>query len=957
MTSGTGQFAQTYTGTTTDAHAITAASLTSGTAFKVTSSNNTAANTSWTGSQFNATNAQSTTAATGYLYGTDFEFTQAATIAGNNESAVNIAIAASGGSPTDNTVSSILNIANNDDATGNLVQATDAIKITATTANNIINGINFNGTIQTNLIYTSSNNYTVTAAGAVTQAGNLTLTGANPTISATSTNANLTLQTNGTGILAIATTGAGTINVGTTNTTTIGIGNTTAATQTLIQGGTGTSALGLQVGTGGTINVGTNVAGNVNIGTTVGTAATAITGGTGATAVSIQSGASGTLSLGTTNQTSTLNMGNTSALSTTSISGGTGATAVQILQGAGGTVTIGGTGTNSVVSIQCGASTGTACGFANNATDHTTTIGSATGASLTAIQGGTSGITLTSGNTVETILTSGSTIKTNSNSTTAFRVVNSNNFAVLSVDTNAAGTNNTLRIMDGTATGAYLGLAYNAGTSTGTIAASTGTTAVGSGTGAISVLAGTSSAITITANATSLWRTTAGTLTMQSGTSSDLILTSGSGIVQISGSSVVKLGTSAGDPGTCTAGAIVYNTSTNTLRGCQGGSLTWNDLVNTTIPTMQQTYTASTGSTTPEVKLDVTRAAFDIQGDNAGTVTTLLNVRSGTGSGLGTAVLSVASSGTTTFQSDTNQDLLFIDATALEIQIGNGTAHSTDAVTLILDNYQPVTAGAEPTNADGAMYYDADNGLFRCGVGGFWQNCSINSIQNSYVFEEEFVSGTTTTGQIGALGWNASTIGAAPTYSYNTTMTPNSDRPGVFGITTPGTTSQGGTIWLGGNGTTGTQIVNTTNDIKASVAIGATVTNAVVRVGLLNETTSTTSGNEGIWIETDGGAVTNQWRYCYGTGSAATCANVTTANGFSSNHTATASTWVSIQIRVLSTTSAIFCVDGDCATKTMTGIGTTNRVNPAIVCYTSTGSARSCFVDYYQISGTTSAAR
>jgi hypothetical protein len=186
MASGTGRFIQGYTGTTTDAHSITANSLTTGSALSVTSTNNSGASaTAWSANKLVVTNLQGTTAAV--VTGLDVQFTQSATIAGNTESVANFAIAASGGSPTDNTVDAIVNIANNDTATGNLVNATDGLRVTAGTANNIINGISLVGTFQTSLI--TSGVFNVAASGLVTSvglnagAGNITQT-AGSTISA-----------------------------------------------------------------------------------------------------------------------------------------------------------------------------------------------------------------------------------------------------------------------------------------------------------------------------------------------------------------------------------------------------------------------------------------------------------------------------------------------------------------------------------------------------------------------------------------------------------------------------------------------------------------------------------------------------------------------------------------------------------------------------------------------------
>ncbi|HVQ43378.1 MAG TPA: hypothetical protein VMT30_00205 [Candidatus Saccharimonadia bacterium] len=179
LASGAGTFAQAFTGTG-DAHTITANALTTGSAFKVTSANNTAANTAWSAISLNPTNAQATTAVSGanLIAGLDLEFVQAATVAGNTETVANLAVAANGGSPADSTVASILNLANNDTATGNQITVTDALKIQGA---NVTNGINFSGTFGTNLI--TASNFSVTGSGDLTAAGTITGSTAVKTIS------------------------------------------------------------------------------------------------------------------------------------------------------------------------------------------------------------------------------------------------------------------------------------------------------------------------------------------------------------------------------------------------------------------------------------------------------------------------------------------------------------------------------------------------------------------------------------------------------------------------------------------------------------------------------------------------------------------------------------------------------------------------------------------------------
>jgi len=176
LQSGTGFFQQTYTGTTTDAAQITANSvttanalevsatgLTTGSGLKVTTSSNTAANTAWSGNVFNITNAQGTTAvSSGSIAGLDVQFTQATSVTGNTESVARFDVAQNNSSSTDQTVSSILDLGNNDTATGNLVTVQNAININQT---NVNNGLFFNGNANNNFLDSSNNNFKVTNAG------------------------------------------------------------------------------------------------------------------------------------------------------------------------------------------------------------------------------------------------------------------------------------------------------------------------------------------------------------------------------------------------------------------------------------------------------------------------------------------------------------------------------------------------------------------------------------------------------------------------------------------------------------------------------------------------------------------------------------------------------------------------------------------------------------------------
>lgn len=472
------------------------------------------------------------------------------------------------------------------------------------------------------------------------------------------------------------------------------------------------------------------------------------------------------------------------------------------------------------------------------------------------------------------------------------------------------------------------------------------------GAGAISIVSGASAAITITANAASTWQTTAGTLTLQSGSGSDLILNSGSSIVSINGSGVLKLGSSAGDPGACTVGAIVYNSTTSLFRGCGGSTPAWATL-GTTTPTLQSTYTASTGGTTPEIKLDTTRGSLDIQGDNAGSVATLLNVRAGTVSGLGTSLLSVTATGVTTMQNSSGAAILTANGASGVIQVGNSIAHSTSPTVLALDSFQAKVAAAEPTEVDGAMYYDTDAGLFRCGINAIWQSCSINNIESSYVFEDEFLGGTTSaaTGTsfqgVGALGWNVNaTTSCAAAYN-QTGPALTHDHPGTLRLTTAATSGNGCALTQAGTaaGTaTLSQIIGVGDAFKTNVAISAQT--GTTRIGWTNQVSNSTPTSGAYWEYVNGTDATHL-RYCYANNTTPVCAT---------GPVISANTWVELEIHINSASNITFIsnIGGVNTTNTTTGAfdtGATNKLGPTTTCYASTTTALSCYVDYIQWSG------
>jgi len=250
------------------------------------------------------------------------------------------------------------------------------------------------------------------------------------------------------------------------------------------------------------------------------------------------------------------------------------------------------------------------------------------------------------------------------------------------------------------------------------------------------------------------------------------------------------------------------------------------------------------------------------------------------------------------------------------------------------------------------MYYNSTLATFRCFYSGFWQNCADHEPQHSFSLYDEFIGGQTSfTGQIGSLGWTPVAIGANGSLAFNpATPAPSADRPGVLRVQTPAVANQGTTLLLGDT-TGGSMIISKDNDVKTAVAVNAAV-GSVLRVGLHSETSSTTQPVSGVWWEANP-ATNADWRYCYGDGATATCAD--------SGVAIVANSWARLEIRVTATGSgtsaATFVINGTSFSVNNVTIDTANRVSPGLTCYATGASAQSCYWDYFQLTGTTSAAR
>ena len=335
---------------------------------------------------------------------------------------------------------------------------------------------------------------------------------------------------------------------------------------------------------------------------------------------------------------------------------------------------------------------------------------------------------------------------------------------------------------------------------------------------------------------------------------------------------------------------------------------------------------------------------------SGGNVTIAAGALTGSGA-VGSVIVKNPSDSTTAFQIQdaAGTTLLVADATNDRIYVGSTTADAVGTL-LVLDTKN--TAG-DPAGTNGGMYYNSNEQRYRCYRGinatagdGAWEDCTTASIDRSYSIEEEFFFGGTTSGTIGANGWATSTITTAPTYTYNNAAAPapSSDRPGILRMSTVATANRGGTLSLG----TASTRLGVGQVVRASVAMTAVGANTeVMRIGLHNETTTTTAPTTGVWWEYSPASSLN-WRYCYSNATpTATCANTATPP--------VANTFDALEIRItalgVGVSSVDYFLNGVKSNVNTITVNTTNTVAPAMTCYTLAATARNCFIDYFQFLG------
>ena len=300
-------------------------------------------------------------------------------------------------------------------------------------------------------------------------------------------------------------------------------------------------------------------------------------------------------------------------------------------------------------------------------------------------------------------------------------------------------------------------------------------------------------------------------------------------------------------------------------------------------------------------------------------------------------------------------DYLTLDTTNSRLTIG---ASDTTGVLLVLDTK---TNAGDPTGVDGAMYYNSNLAQYRCYRDGDWEPCGTQPIDRGWEINDDFLGGAVAVGTgIGNESWTHVTISTACTLTYNNNAAPapSADRPGILKMTTNATAAANtGCRVYQGTSTGGTLALAAGQIIKAAVAPGITTSGAILlRVGADASTVTSNAQptTSGVWWEADPATNAN-WRYCYSTGAAATCANSAVALA--------ANTMARLEIKITATgagtSSAVFTVNGTQYTVTGVTINTATLVRPNIMCTTGGTSSAStpCYVDYFQMRGDASAAR
>jgi len=411
-----------------------------------------------------------------------------------------------------------------------------------------------------------------------------------------------------------------------------------------------------------------------NVQTTNGTNIVQITGPSANTAAVTIASIGGSSGLTLQSGSGTVSLGSSTALSA--------AGALSIKPGGTATLSLGDTGSTNTIQIGNTTSASTqAIAIGTNTTAssvNNVTIGSSVAGGTTKMQAGATSQTLTN---------TGDILQTAANSTTAFQVQNSTGAPVFSIDTTTANllTNPGLEVntTGWAASGTGASIARNSTTSNVYHGLSSLQVTLGSG-------AGTGAQITSAGLSGS---------SIAAGTYTFSFYAKGSG-------ALTGLAVSGLTGATCTLNATTVSSGGFQRYSCAN--------ITTTSATTAITITVTTASATLYIDAAQLVNSGSLPAYGVGNIQLRGIINNPV------AFASVSNS-TTAFQVQNSSNLNFLTLDTLNnvIQIGSATTDNT-AILLQLDRYN---TSADPTEADGGMYYNTATGNFRCGQAGAWENC------------------------------------------------------------------------------------------------------------------------------------------------------------------------------------------------------------------------------------------
>ena len=157
------------------------------------------------------------------------------------------------------------------------------------------------------------------------------------------------------------------------------------------------------------------------------------------------------------------------------------------------------------------------------------------------------------------------------------------------------------------------------------------------------------------------------------------------------------------------------------------------------------TGSTNTGATINSIYADAPEAnpgdLLELQGYNGTSSSDLFSV-----SNTGATTIKNSTSSTTAFQvlqNASSTPALSVDTTHGRIVIGSGNTGESVPQLLVLDSLS--AGGTEPTEVDGAMYYNVDDKSFRCGQNGAWVSCGGGAVTSTTSNSTNNITGTSFT--------------------------------------------------------------------------------------------------------------------------------------------------------------------------------------------------------------------